>query len=513
MRRDASRLKRGCVGVVAFALLWGAASTAQAASSTLVISEVQATPSPEWIEIHNVSSSAVLLDGYKVTDEEGEDASSERVFAFPSGASIPAGGVITVGESASPLADTSVCPTFSWSGGSGVTCVATQAMAATPTFTFGSPTNQLVNAGDQVLLLDATDSVVDSVAYGTSTWSVFTPTVPAAPAGSSIERYPRNQDTDSASDWRVQPIRTPNGFTRTLSVSRSGSGAGAVTSSPSGIACSEPAPDCSEVYGSAQVVTLAAQASGKSTFVGWTGCDSLQPGVNGDDCVVTTDDDQNVTAAFAPPSVVTVTRLGAGGGSVTGPGIDCPGDCSEEYLMGADVTLSAAPATGSTFVGWNGCQFIVATQCTVEADADRGVTAEFFAPPTTVTDPGTTPDPGTTTPTGNQTPTGSATQQPQVSGGVEPDAVETLLAKATVKGRRRTATFVFSGSGGVGALAFECKLDKRAFAPCASPKRYRRLKRGRHTFQVRAKDSRGALDTTPAGKAFRITRAGRRSAS
>ena len=36
-----------------------------------------------------------------------------------------------------------------------------------------------------------------------------------------------------------------------------------------------------------------------------------------------------------------VSAAGSGSGSITGPGIDCPGDCSETYANGANVTLNA----------------------------------------------------------------------------------------------------------------------------------------------------------------------------
>jgi hypothetical protein len=44
---------------------------------------------------------------------------------------------------------------------------------------------------------------------------------------------------------------------------------------------------------------------------------------------------------------------------------------------------------------------------------------------------------------------------------------------------------------------FQCKLDKPAFKPCRSPFK-RRVKPGRHSFQVRAVDSAGKADLTPA---------------
>src|SRR5262245_18700726 len=56
-------------------------------------------------------------------------------------------------------------------------------------------------------------------------------------------------------------------------------------------------------------------------------------------------------------SVLTVVRAGAGSGNVTSSpaGISCGTDCSETYDSDSTVTLMAAPATGSSFTGWIGC--------------------------------------------------------------------------------------------------------------------------------------------------------------
>ena len=51
---------------------------------------------------------------------------------------------------------------------------------------------------------------------------------------------------------------------------------------------------------------------------------------------------------------LTVTKTGTGTGSITGPGINCPGDCSETYADGTAVSLSASPTGGSSFAGWSG---------------------------------------------------------------------------------------------------------------------------------------------------------------
>ncbi len=78
------------------------------------------------------------------------------------------------------------------------------------------------------------------------------------------------------------------------------------------------------------------------------------------------------------------------------------------------------------------------------------------------------------------------------------------MAKAKANG---TAKVKFSGSGGTGPLSFECKLDKQKFKPCSSPRRYRRLDPGKHKVGVRAKDSTGAVDSSPAKAKLRVPKA------
>ena len=76
--------------------------------------------------------------------------------------------------------------------------------------------------------------------------------------------------------------------------------------------------------------------------------------------------------------VLTVILEGDGAGSVTSDpaGITCPDDCSEDYVEGTSVTLSADPEPGSVFVGWSGdCTGIEA--CVVTIAAARNVTATF----------------------------------------------------------------------------------------------------------------------------------------
>ncbi len=70
-------------------------------------------------------------------------------------------------------------------------------------------------------------------------------------------------------------------------------------------------------------------------------------------------------------------------------------------------------------------------------------------------------------------------------------------------------SFAFSSSEPLST--FECRLDSTegaAFAPCASPKAYRSLALGAHTFEVRATDAAENIDPTPAIRSFTVEAAG-----
>ena len=72
--------------------------------------------------------------------------------------------------------------------------------------------------------------------------------------------------------------------------------------------------------------------------------------------------------------------------------------------------------------------------------------------------------------------------------------------------KARTAFFHFGQKGSIRATKYQCKLDKGRWVACSGTKgkRYRGLRKGYHTFQVRAGNSLG-WDATPAKHRWRIT--------
>jgi hypothetical protein len=78
-----------------------------------------------------------------------------------------------------------------------------------------------------------------------------------------------------------------------------------------------------------------------------------------------------------------------------------------------------------------------------------------------------------------------------------------LTKKPKAKTKDRTPTFKFSSTSG--GASFQCKLDKGSYKPCTSPSTTKKLKFGKHTFSVRAKNRNGT-DPSPANARFEVVK-------
>ena len=84
------------------------------------------------------------------------------------------------------------------------------------------------------------------------------------------------------------------------------------------------------------------------------------------------------------------------------------------------------------------------------------------------------------------------------------EAPETTITKQPAKrSPKRKAKFKFEASEQ--GSSFECKLDRKKWKPCDSPRKYK-LGPGKHKFRVRATDAAGNTDESPAKAKFRIVR-------
>nr|HMN29011.1 hypothetical protein [Caldilineaceae bacterium] len=88
-----------------------------------------------------------------------------------------------------------------------------------------------------------------------------------------------------------------------------------------------------------------------------------------------------------------------------------------------------------------------------------------------------------------------------------PDAPDTQIsAGPPAQSGVNTASFSFAALPGKNEVAgFSCQLDGGPFVPCASPWNYSQLSKGTHTFRVRAVDSLGNVDATPAAATWVVT--------
>jgi len=103
---------------------------------------------------------------------------------------------------------------------------------------------------------------------------------------------------------------------------------------------------------------------------------------------------------------------------------------------------------------------------------------------------------------------GDETQDPDVSSCTPPGSTgdtappdTTITKKPKDKTSKKTTTFEFSSNEP--GSTFECSLDGAQFAPCSSPDTVK-VKKGKHSFQVRAKDAAGNLDGSPATDDWKV---------
>ncbi|HEU4962991.1 MAG TPA: lamin tail domain-containing protein [Bacilli bacterium] len=160
-------------------------NTAHAASN-VVINEVMYSPTSggEWVELYNPTSYSISLSGLLLSDNEGYDT-NEGEYWFPSGASIPAHGYVTVGASNSSAS-------YKWSS--------------------GGPA--LSNSGDGVYLVSdsnrsgtwSSGEVIDGFEFS-SGWG-------ASGNGYSLERKSADYSSTSSSTWAQSSAYggTPNGL-------------------------------------------------------------------------------------------------------------------------------------------------------------------------------------------------------------------------------------------------------------------------------------------------------------
>ncbi len=176
---------------------------------TEVMYDVADEPEEEWVEIYNAGSSAVDLSDYKIGDEETQGG-GEGMVQFPPGTIIEPGQVMVIANTATAFRNVfGFDPDFEVQSSDD----AVPDMIDDPLWSSGNPL--LSNTGDEVILLNGRDEIIDALSWGSSTWA-FDPSAPDVSEGHSLERYPVSVDTDSAADWRDQNVPAPGEVDLTL---------------------------------------------------------------------------------------------------------------------------------------------------------------------------------------------------------------------------------------------------------------------------------------------------------
>lgn len=165
-------------------------------------------PDGEWIEIYNPGLTAIPLDGIKIGDETSRGG-KEGMLRFPDGYYIKGNDVLVIANNANTFKDQyGFLPDFELDDSDNRT------PDLIPYDPWGGEKIQLSNSGDELILLDPWDQIVDSVAYGNSKFSGLDSPVQSPKEGHSLERYPPERDRDKASDWRERKGGSPGKLDR-----------------------------------------------------------------------------------------------------------------------------------------------------------------------------------------------------------------------------------------------------------------------------------------------------------
>jgi hypothetical protein len=191
--------------------------------------------------------------------------------------------------------------------------------------------------------------------------------------------------------------------------------------------------------------------------------------------------ESEVAISYTPPPVIAITAPGSGATYTLGQSVSASYSCTPQE--GAGLVECAGSVAGGSAID---TATLGQHSFTVKSEDNRGGTSSTMVSYNVVSPPASPP---------------SGSNPPSK---VAPDTVLGFHPSNKVKTRKKRAKVKFTFSASATGATFECRLDKAAFAPCASPKSYK-VKAGKHTFSVAAM-SGGLADSTPATFRFKVIR-------
>jgi len=223
------------------------------------------------------------------------------------------------------------------------------------------------------------------------------------------------------------------------------------------------------------------------------------------------------SVALGPATPVLTATNPASPGASTTPAILGQSDPNTSIKLYATADCSGAPvATGaSSQLGGAGIVATVAAGSTtnfratatdINGDTSACSTAISYtqqsAPPPPPPPP---PDPGTGGGSGSGS-GGSSIGTTRGSGRAFLIPQTRITFAPGVKTRARRPVFLFTDVTGQDGTTFSCKVDRRAWQPCSSPVKLKRLRWGKHTFQVTGTNGAGAQEPGTVKHTFKVVR-------
>lgn len=210
-------MRRVCLRVWLFAVLIAVICnlrSAEAAANHLLISQVYYDTIgddniEEWVEIFNPTNTTIDLGAYKIGDEE-TSGGNEGMYSFPIDSKIQSHEKLVIAKNALGFyALYGKYPDFEITTTDDNVSDFSQTLDMTKYSTWASGSLSLTNSGDEILLLDEVNNIVDAVVFESGNLNGVI-AHPGVAIGDSIERYPIDADTDNcAVDFRDNKVPSP----------------------------------------------------------------------------------------------------------------------------------------------------------------------------------------------------------------------------------------------------------------------------------------------------------------